>query len=198
MKNRRKARKILYVLVIFLITLIWYLFEHSNKNTITNNEQKYIENVTHDVPIIVQEDSTNGLDFSSMSEEEIQEYENWWREAKDRRTHNNVVMEIKSGTLTNLSVTLIISDNNEVPYEYGSSYRLDKKEKEGWKEVKRKLKFFNITDTISLGYEYYKVGKDGKVEITINWEEKYGKLKKGEYRLVKFIDNEEIYIEFVI
>lgn len=199
MLNRKKVVRLSCFLIIFilLIILIWYLVNDNTKNTIMNNEQSYMNNVIYNVPTI-QENLKNNLDFSSMSEEEIQKYEEWWIEAKNKRTCDNVTIEIKAGTLTNSSVIIIITDKNEVHYEYGDTYRIDKKEKEKWKEAKRKFSLPRVTDTISHGYGYYKVGNNGKVEIAINWEEKYGKLKKGEYRLVKFIDNKEIYTEFII
>lgn len=39
---------------------------------------------------------------------------------------------------------------------------------------------------------------NGKLVMEVNYEELYGKLEKGEYRLVKEVDGKEIYVEFSI
>ena len=104
-------------------------------------------------------------------------------------------MIIKDGTLTKTSATVIIEDKNEEKYNYSSWFRIDKKENEGWKEVNVIDEKYAFTDIAYLPDE------NGKVEMNTNWKNLYGKLEKGEYRLVKEVydnGNNYIYVEFTI
>lgn len=94
---------------------------------------------------------------------------------------DNVTMEIKRGTLTKTSATVIITDNNENPYSYGMWFRIDKKiDDDEWQELKP------IGTDISIFTEAaYVVGKNKKLELNQDWSKYYGTLETGEYRLVK-------------
>ena len=98
----------------------------------------------------------------------------------DTNEANGVLMIIKDGTLTNTSATIIIRDSNETgTYTYGESFRIDKKENGKWNEAEIK----------NDDYAFYTIGyiieKNGELELKCNWEDIYGSLEKGEYRLVK-------------
>ena len=108
---------------------------------------------------------------------------------------DGVSLTIKSGTLTNSSATVIISDENSQKHSYEQWFRIDKKENDEWKQL----------DTISDDYAFialaYNIGEDGTLEMNQDWEELYGKLESGTYRLVKSIyDNGTKYflVEFTI
>lgn len=94
---------------------------------------------------------------------------------------NGVVMTIKKDTLTKTNATIIIHDTNEeYTYVYGEYYRIDKKENGKWKEVKKVHNNYGFNDMA------YFVDENGKLEFECNWEYMYGKLPKGEYRIVKY------------
>lgn len=95
------------------------------------------------------------------------------------KTIEKVSIEIKEGTLTKTSATIIITDKNKEPYSYGEWFRIDKKENDKWKEVKI-INDNYLFDMISWG-----VGENGTIERKIDWSELYGELENGEYRLVK-------------
>ncbi len=108
---------------------------------------------------------------------------------------NGVSLTIKSGTLTNTSATVIISDLNNQKNSYGQWFRIDKKENCNWKEV----------DTISDNYAFialaYNVGEDGTLEMKQDWKDLYGELESGTYRLVKQINDngtKYFWVEFTI
>lgn len=86
-------------------------------------------------------------------------------------------MIIKDGTLTNVGVTVIITDKDNTNL-YGEWFRIDKKVNGKWNE----LKGFNNNDWTLQGYA---TDENGKLELEHNWEHIYGKLEKGTYRLVK-------------
>lgn len=104
-----------------------------------------------------------------------------------------VSMVIKDGTLTRTGATIVITDISGRDNAYGSEYRIDKNSRGEWKEL----------DVVVEG-EYgwnsigYLVGEDGKLELKVNWEWLYGKLKNGEYRIVKSINNKYFSAEFRI
>ena len=92
----------------------------------------------------------------------------------------NVSMTIKDGTLTSTKATIIITDLNEQKYTYGAYFRIDIKENGIWKEAK-KIGNANFNDIA------YIVEKNNKMELSQDWSYIYGNLKKGNYRLVKYI-----------
>ena len=111
----------------------------------------------------------------------------------DRKTEN-VKLEIKEGTLTNTGATVIITDKNENPYGWGVPYFIEIEEDGIWAELENLLDFA----WIEIAYE---LDENGQYEQTINWENYYGELKPGNYRLGKNVyDNGYInfYVEFTI
>ena len=90
----------------------------------------------------------------------------------------NVTIEILKDTITNTSVEILITDNNEDQYCWGKSYRIQKKENGKWNDLK------TIQD---LGFEEiaYKLDENNQLKQKINWERFYGELEKGTYRIVK-------------
>lgn len=95
----------------------------------------------------------------------------------DKYTLKNVSLDIEDGTLTKYGATIVITDNNEIPYSYNEWYRIDKLDGGYWKEVQ------TIRDT-----SFTDVGmivENNRIEENINWSTIYGALDGGEYRLVK-------------
>ena len=115
-----------------------------------------------------------------------------------------VSMTIKKGTLTKTSATVIIHDiNGKGTYIYGEAFRIDQKVNGVWKEVEK------TKGNYAFNAMAYYVDNKGKLELKQNWSHIYGKLKKGEYRLVKdtfltsdipVTDNDKLYfsVEFII
>lgn len=105
------------------------------------------------------------------------------REIKNLNLAENITMEIKDGSLTNTSATVIITDlsgdesvdltNKEFKIDYnknGKWYRLESK-------IKNEVTVRTSDNTMENGYNAY--------TQEINWEKYYGKLDKGHYRIVK-------------
>ncbi len=96
---------------------------------------------------------------------------------------NGVSMTIKEGTLTRVSATIVITDLSGKDNTYGSQYRIDKKDNDIWEP----LKTIDGKDWTEVAWNLigYNVDKNNTLEMNINWENLYGKLENGEYRIVK-------------
>ena len=69
-----------------------------------------------------------------------------------------------------MGVTIIIKDENEIPYSFGNDYKLEKNIFGLWFELPLKS-----------GYSIdglYGHGTNGITEIKIDWKDRYGELKK--------------------
>lgn len=97
-------------------------------------------------------------------------------------SQNDVIMTIKDGTLTNKSVTLILTNNSDRKIQYGSPYEIEVKKNGEWYKINAKLNF-----TLPL----FILESKKKNEFKLNFEEGYGKLPSGTYRVIKKIDKEK-------
>ena len=90
-------------------------------------------------------------------------------------------MTIKEGTLTNKSATLVLTNNSDKNFQYGNPYEIEIKKDGEWHKINVELNFTMPAFQLS--------ARENK-EIEINWENGYGKLEKGTYRIIKEIDYE--------
>ncbi len=111
--------------------------------------------------------SGKGLDIGAKSDIKIMQ--------------NDVIMTIKEGTLTNKGATLILTNNSDKNLQYGNPYEIEIKKDGEWHKINVEL-YFNLP-------AFQLLPKESK-EIELNWEYGYGKLTKGEYRIIKDIDYE--------
>lgn len=95
---------------------------------------------------------------------------------------NDVIMTIKDGTLTNKSVTLVLTNNSDKKIQYGSSYEIEIKKNDEWHKINAELNF-----TLQL----FILESKKKNEFELNFEDGYGKLPSGIYRVIKKIDKEK-------
>ena len=96
-------------------------------------------------------------------------------------SQNDVIMTIKEGTLTNKSATLILTNNSDKNFQYGTPYEIEIKKDGEWHKINVELNF-----TLPA---FHLLPKESK-EIELNWENEYGKLSKGTYRIIKGINYE--------
>lgn len=93
---------------------------------------------------------------------------------------DDITMTIKDGTLTRSGATIIITDLSGKDNVYGTQYRIDKKVNGNWEQLKYVNKQ-NYAWTL-IGY---RVDENNKLQLEMNWENLYGTLDDGEYRIVK-------------
>ena len=96
-------------------------------------------------------------------------------------SQNDVIMTIKEGTLTNKSATLVLTNNSDKNFQYGNPYEIEIKKDGEWHKINVELYFDMPAFPLS--------SKESK-EIELDWENGYGKLAKGTYRIIKGIDYE--------
>ena len=96
-------------------------------------------------------------------------------------SQNDVIMTIKEGTLTNKSATIVLTNNSEKNFQYGNPYEIEIKKDGEWHKINIELYFDMPAFQLS--------AKESK-EIELDWENGYGKLANGTYRIIKEIDYE--------
>mgnify|MGYP004560262377 FL=1 len=96
-------------------------------------------------------------------------------------SQNDVTMTIKEGTLTNKSATLVLTNNSDKNFQYGNTYEIEIKKDGEWHKINVELNFDMPAFPLS--------SKESK-EIELDWENGYGKLAKGTYRIIKGINYE--------
>ena len=85
---------------------------------------------------------------------------------------------------------IVIMDDNVSPYSWTPIYNLQKKVNGKWEDLELK----NPENSIFPEIQYNNV--TGIMEQSLIWSNKYGKLEKGEYRIVKEASGVEFYAEF--
>lgn len=108
---------------------------------------------------------------------------------KNSNNNDKIAVAIKYGTLTRTGATIIITDNSGNNNTYGTEYSIEKKENGKWKELNTLIKAV-------WNYKGYHVDSNNKLEFEINWSDLYGLLENGTYRLIKKVNNKNIYAEF--
>ena len=87
-------------------------------------------------------------------------------------------IEIIDGTVTNTSADILITDNNENPALWGTDFKIQKYQDDVWVDCDTK-------NTLKESKIQYKLDENNQYKETINWEERYGILESGRYRIVK-------------
>ena len=119
-------------------------------------------------------DSTNTFEVGDVSDIKI--------------SNNDVALSVKNGTLKNTGVTLILKNDSDKLLRYDEVYEIEMKKDNEWHKINVELYFSE---------PLWAVERNSKEEIELNWEYEYGKLAKGEYRIIKevyFENEQEFYI----
>lgn len=96
---------------------------------------------------------------------------------------NGVSMSLKDETLASYTgATFILKNDNNIDMIYGDSYTIEVEKDGKWEKFDVEGDFNDIAHNLK--------AKSSK-EITINWENIYGKLELGKYRLIKKISYEK-------
>lgn len=97
-------------------------------------------------------------------------------------TESNVSLSIKENTLTTSGATLILKNNSNTNIQYGNPYEIEIKNNKKWYKLDGKMYF-----TLPLFF----LEPNKTVELEVNWQDGYKKLKKGTYRIIKEIKIEK-------
>ena len=96
-------------------------------------------------------------------------------------SQNDVIMTIKEGTLTNKSATLVLTNHSDKNFQYGNPYEIEIKKDGEWHKINVEL-YFDMPA--------FQLSAKESNEIELDWENEYGKLTEGTYRIIKEIDYE--------
>lgn len=116
--------------------------------------------------------------------------------------NKDIEVQVKEISSIGCTYTLNVFEKSEKEYDMGSMFYLEKYENGSWNKVKPKIPESEIFWTDVL----YTVSKE-LVEFNENWEELYGYLNQGKYRIVKIISylndkneyiSENLFINFEI
>ena len=111
------------------------------------------------------------------------------KETYEQQSLNNISINIKD--ITPISATIVIKDTNESSYTYSEWYEIEK-------EVDSKWEKLEVNDDMVFNDKGYKVDGNNTIELDMNWEDYYGSLEPGNYRLIKRVDNNYLYTYFTI
>ncbi len=96
-------------------------------------------------------------------------------------SQNDVTLTIKEGTLTNTGATLILKNDSDKLLRYDEIYEIEIKQDGYWKKIDVELNF---------DLPLWEVEPSKSKEIELKWQDGYGKLVTGKYRIIK-----EVYFE---
>ena len=101
------------------------------------------------------------------------------------RSPENVKIEVLENTITNNSVEILITDNNEDKYGWGVQFNIQKKENGEWKNLE-----YVSDDELAWISIAYNLDENNQLKQKLDIEEYYGKLEPGIYRVVKQVYDE--------
>lgn len=102
-----------------------------------------------------------------------------------------VNMSIKDKTLSNTQATVILSNYDNITYEYGDGFVIEYKKGNTWYQMKQSYKF----NTIAIAYS---ILPNEEKELVINWKDIYGTLSNGTYRIIKNFNNKYVAAYFTL
>ena len=96
-------------------------------------------------------------------------------------SQSDISLSVKDGTLKNTGVTLILKNDSNKLLRYDEVYKIEIKQNNEWHKINVEL-YFNEP--------LWGVEQNKSQELELKWEDSYGRLAKGEYRIIK-----EVYFE---
>ena len=91
---------------------------------------------------------------------------------------DSIKLTIKDDKIIDETMTIVITNESEIQYEYGMGYDLEIKEGNSWYVVSPKYEVWNLLIA-------YTINPGETREININLASAHGKLSSGHYRLIK-------------
>jgi hypothetical protein len=161
--------------------------ENNNKKNEVSNKMQNIDNTIVDNVI-----NDNSIDDNSINNQIIDSPQNLDIIAKDKA---KVSIEIKSGTLSTLGATIIITDKNISPYTWKPGYKLQMKKDGKWTDLEP-------LHEITFDETPFVLNENSRFEEEIDWTEDYGEVSAGDYRIVKSVYYNEnkfdFFAEFIV
>ena len=127
------------------------------------------------------------MDYNDFKEE-MEAYEKKYKENLSANEENNsnlenVIMKVDSTTIKPTSISIIITNNNDNDIGYGEEYKIQKNINGEWKYLD------NLPNTSWNDIAYIMKG-NSETTKKLNFENTYGELGKGTYRIIKTMFSE--------
>ena len=116
------------------------------------------------------------------------------REVPEIEGIEGISMEIEKEDLKATGGTILITDMTGKDNSYSFGYRIDKKEKGKWKKV-RDIESSKVSSLLI--DTYIELDENRTLELSQYWGAKYGQLKTGTYRIVKWVNTKNENDEFI-
>jgi len=123
---------------------------------------------------------SDGIGVADGNEIEIPE-----EKIEYNRDVKNVTIKVLEDTITNKSVEILITDNNEDYFIWGINFKVQEKIKGQWKDLECIYLYWDLLA--------YVPNEDRQIKQKLDIEKYYGILKNGTYRIVKSVDDVDIY-----
>ena len=104
-------------------------------------------------------------------------------------------VNIRISNISSAGATVIITDTNDKPFEYGEWYKIEKEINGKWCEIKTIIDSYGFSE---VGYLLEENSKNKEIKFDIDWKWLYGELPSGKYRLLKQVNNQYISVTFDI
>ncbi len=174
-------KKYIIIIILIFIVTVSIIYACNNKKMYS----KYTLEPEYNNEVYKKAVELNGGNKEDLLNNQQEYYSNLKEQTMDK-----VSIKIKENTLSKTGATIIITDENKIPYSLEQDdYTLEKNI------------FGNLWVGLPLKSGYYIEpfcghGENGITEMKIDWTERYGELKKGKYRIV-IVEN-KLYAEFNI
>lgn len=98
-------------------------------------------------------------------------------------SRSEVIVEIKKDSISNVGVSILITDKSADRYDWGSEYYLQVKKDDEWEKVES-ISSGNDPNNIFISF-WYSLDKNHQLSQSFNWLTWYGELPSGIYRVEK-------------
>lgn len=117
----------------------------------------------------------DGMNIANENEVNIPTDKEYNRDIK------NVTIEVLKDTITNKSLEILITDNNEDCFGWGVDFKIQQKVNGEWKNLEY------VSDDLAWNSIAYLPNEDKQIKQKIDIEKYYGKLDNGTYRVAKSV-----------
>lgn len=98
-------------------------------------------------------------------------------------SRSEVIVEIKKDSISNVGVSILITDKSADRYDWGSEYYLQVKKDDEWEKVES-ISSGNDPNNIFISF-WYSLDENHQISQSFNWSTWYGELPSGIYRVEK-------------
>ena len=94
-------------------------------------------------------------------------------------TVEGLYLKVQSNAASATGLTLTVKNETGKIYTFGSAYWVEKWIEDNWYQIP------DIVENVAFSAEALRLDENGKKEMDVNWEWRYGILAPGNYRIIK-------------